>query len=95
MESSVGIVTLECFRKLQYTKKDSEAAGSAFGWVCGQTTYALGTKKLFVRVSAKDNSRTTDVNFLALDILMAYNAILGHSTIGAIKAVIAPYLLLM
>ena len=26
--SSVDIITLECFRKLQYTEKDSEAAGT-------------------------------------------------------------------
>jgi len=55
----------------------------------------LGTKKLLVRVGDKDNLRTVDVNFLVVDIPMAYNVILGRPTLSAIKAIIAPYLLLM
>jgi len=61
----------------------------------GHTTYLVGIKKLPVRIGEKDNSRIVDVNFLVLDIPMAYNVILGHPTLNATKAVIAPYLLLM
>jgi len=52
-------------------------------------------KKLSVSVNDKDNSRTMDVNFLVVDIPMAYNVILELPTLGAIKAIAAPYLLLM
>jgi len=43
----------------------------------------------------KDNSSTVDINFIVVDIPIAYNINLGHPTLSAIKAVIAPYLLLM
>ena len=59
------------------------------------TAYPVGRKKLSVSVGDKDNSRTVDVNFLVMDIPMAYNVILGRPTLSTIKAVIAPYLLLM
>jgi len=36
-----------------------------------------------------------DVNFLVVDVPLAYNVIIGHPTLGTIKAVIAPYLLLV
>jgi len=61
----------------------------------GHVTYQVGIKKLPVRIGEKDNSRTVDLNFLVVDILMAYNVILGRPTLNTIKPVIAPYLLLM
>ena len=61
----------------------------------GHATYLVGIKKLSVRIEEKDNSRIVDVNFLVVDILMAHNIFLGHLTLSMIKAVIAPYLLLM
>jgi len=36
-----------------------------------------------------------DVTFLMVDISMTYNVIIGRPTLSAVKAVIAPYLLLM
>ena len=92
---SVDIIILECFKKMQYTEKDLETVRVPLVGFGRHTTYSLGTKKLSVRVGDKDNSRTVDVNFLVVDILMAYNVILGRSTLGVIKAVIEPYLLLM
>jgi len=44
--SSVDIITLECFRKLQYTEKDLEAAGTPLVGFEGQPTYPVGMKKL-------------------------------------------------
>ena len=69
--SSVDIITLECFRKLEYTEKDLEAVGVPLVRFGGQTTYPLGTNKLSTRVGDKENSRTVDVSFLVVDILMA------------------------
>ena len=93
--SSVDIITFECFRKLQYSEKDLEAIGMPLVSFGGHTTYPVGMKKLSVRIGEKDNLRTVDVNFLVVDIPMAYNIILGHPTLSVVKAVIAPYLLLM
>jgi len=52
-------------------------------------------KRLSVRIEEKDNSRTVDVNFLVVDVPMAYNVIIGRPILIMVKAVIAPYLLLM
>ena len=91
--SSMDVIMLECFKKLQYTEKDLEAVGMPLVGFGVHTTYPVGMKKLPVRIGKKDNSRTVDVNFLVVDIPMAYNVILGRPTLSAIKAVIAPYLL--
>jgi len=93
--SSVDIITLECSRKLQYTEKDLEAAGNPLVGFGGQPTNPVGMKKLAVRIGEKDNSRTVDVTFLMVDVPIAYNVLIGRPTLSAIKAVIAPYLLLM
>jgi len=93
--SSVDIITLKCFKKLQYTEKDLEAAGTPLVGFGGQPTYPVGMKKLAVQIGEKDNSGTVDVTFLMVDVLMAYNVIIGRPILSAVKAVIAPYLLLM
>ncbi|KAJ8446779.1 hypothetical protein Cgig2_016089 [Carnegiea gigantea] len=80
--SSVDIITLECLNKLQYSEKDLEAPEAL---VVG----------LPVWVGNKDNSRTIETNFLVLDIPVTYNVILGRPTLNAIKAAVAPYLLLV
>ena len=43
----------------------------------------------------KENSRTIEINFLAMDIPIAYIAILRRLTLNTIKAVVVPYLLLI
>ena len=48
-----------------------------------------------MRIGEKDNSRTVKVNFLAVDVPMAYNVIIGCPTLSLVKVVIALYLLLM
>jgi len=55
----------------------------------------LGTKKLSTRVEGKESSQTIGVNFLMVDIHMAYNVILGQPNLSAIKAVVPSCLLLM
>ena len=91
----MDIITFKCFKKLQYSEKDLEAVGMPLVGFGGHATYPVGMKKLPVRIGEKDNSRTVDVNFLVVDIPMAYNVSLGRPTLTTIKAVIALYLLLM
>ena len=93
--SSVDIITLECFKKLQYSEKDLEAIGTPLIGFGGQPHLPSRMKRMSVRIGEKDNSRTVDVNFLVVDIPMAYNVIVGRPTLKMVKAVIAPYLLLM
>jgi len=94
-ESSVDIITLECFKKLHYSEEDLEVTNTPLVGFGGQPIYPRGVKKLTVRVGEKDNSRIVDVNFLVADVPMAYNVIIGHPTLSMLKAVVAPYLLLM
>ena len=91
----MDIITLECFKKLQYLEKDLEATGTPLVGFEGQPTYPVEMKRLSVRIGEKDNSRTVDVNFLVVDVPMAYNVIIGRPILIMVKAVIAPYLLLM
>ena len=91
----IDIIRLECLKKLQYTKKDSKAVEILIVGFRGQCTYPLGMKKLPIRVGDKEKSRIIKTNFFVVDILMAYTAILGRSTLNAIKAVVAPNLLLI
>jgi len=95
MGRSVDIITMECFKKLQSSEEDLEATGTPLNGFRGQPTYPVGMKRLLVRIREKDNSRTANVNFLVVDVPMAYNIIIGHLTLSLVKAVIAPYLLLM
>ena len=90
--SSVDIITLECFKKLDYSKEDLEVTHTPWVGFGGQHIYPVGVKKLRVRVGEKDNSRTVDDNFLVVDVPMAYNVIIGHPTLSVLKAVVAPYL---
>jgi len=93
--SSVDIITMECFKKLQYSEEDLGATGTPLVRFGGQPTYPVGMKRLSVRIGEKDNSRTVNVKFLVVDVLMAYNVIIWSPTLSMVKAVIAPYLLLM
>jgi len=93
--SYVAIITLECFEKRQYSEKDLEATGTPLVGFGGQPTYLVGMKRLSVRIGEKDNPRTVDMNFLVVDVPMAYYVIIGRPTLSMVKAVIAPYLLLM
>ena len=81
-ESLVDIITLEYFRKLQYTEKDLKAAGTPLVGFGGQPTYPVGMKKLVVQIGEKDNSRTVDVTFLVVDVPMVYNVIIGRPTLS-------------
>lgn len=86
--SSVDIITLKCLKKLQYGEKDLQIAKTPIEGLGWQITYPLGTKKLPVQVGDKDKSRNIETNFSVIDILMAYNAILGCLTLNAIKALV-------
>jgi len=88
--SFMDIITMECFKKLQYL----EATGIPLVGFRGQPTYPVEMKRLSV-IGEKDNARTLNVNFQVVDLPMAYNVIIGRPTISMVKAVIAPYLLLM
>jgi len=78
--SSMDIITRECFKKLQYPEEDLEATGAPLIGFGGQPTCPVGMRRLSVRIGEKDNSRTVKVNFLAVDVPMAYNVIIGCPT---------------
>jgi len=61
----------------------------------GHDTYPIKTKGLPVGVGDKESSRTVETNFLIINMLMVYKVILGCLTLNIIKAIAAPYLLLI
>jgi len=87
----MDIITMECFKKLQYLEEDLEAIGTPLIGFGGQPTYPVRMKRLSVRIKEKDKSSIVNVNFL--DVPMAYNVIIRRPTLSQVKAVIAPYLL--
>jgi len=60
-----------------------------------QTTHPLTIKRLTIRVRENESSRIVEINFLIVEIPMAYNVILKCPTLNAIEAVVAPYLVLI
>ncbi|KAJ8424123.1 LOW QUALITY PROTEIN: hypothetical protein Cgig2_015649 [Carnegiea gigantea] len=93
--SFVNIITLNSLKKLQCNKKDFEAIKTPILGLKRHGTYPLGTKRLLIHVKDKKNSRAIEANVFVVDIPMVYNIILGRPNLNAIKAVVAPYLLLI
>ena len=91
--SFANIITPEFLKKLSYSKKDLEAVEVLIVGFGGRATYSLGTKRLPVRVRDKESLKAIETNFLIVDILRAYNVILGCLTLDTIKVITASYLL--
>ena len=64
--SSVDIITLECFKKLQYLEKALEVAGTPLVGFGGHATYLVGMKKLLVWIGENHKSRTVNENLVLM-----------------------------
>jgi len=74
---------------------DLEAVEVPIVGFSGQATYLFIIKMLLVWVRDKENSWTIETNFVIVDSLLVYNVILPRLTPYIVKAVIAPYMLLI
>jgi len=59
----------------------------------GQKANPIGMIRLSLHFGDKLKARYLEVDFLVVDVPMAYNVILGRPTLHKVKAIIAPYLL--
>ncbi|KAJ8423735.1 hypothetical protein Cgig2_023890 [Carnegiea gigantea] len=55
--------------------------------------HPMGMIRLPVYLGDKTKSKSLEVDFLVIDVPMAYNVIIGRPTLHKVKAIIAPYLL--
>ncbi|KAJ8424438.1 hypothetical protein Cgig2_003896 [Carnegiea gigantea] len=81
--SSIDIITWDCLKKLTHPGRDIiPLKVNPTKMIC-----------LPIRFGDKLKSRNLEVDFLVIDVPMAYNVILRRPNLHKVKAVIAPYLL--
>ena len=59
----------------------------------GQEVNPMGMIRLLVRFGDKTKIKSLEVDFLVVDVPMAYNVIIRRPTLHRVKAVVTPYLL--
>jgi len=91
--SSVDIITWDCLKKLACPGRDIIPLVHPILGFGGQEVNPTGMICLPLRFGDKVKAKNLEVDFLVVDILTAYNIILGRPTFHKVKAVIAPYLL--
>ncbi|KAJ8425512.1 hypothetical protein Cgig2_024223 [Carnegiea gigantea] len=91
--SSVDIITWDCVKKMKYLGMEIVPLVHPILGVKGQEVKPMGMIHLPLRFGDKAKVRTLEVDFLVVDVPIAYSIILGRPTLHKIKAIIAPYLL--
>jgi len=91
-ESSVNIITWDCSKKLTYPGCDIIPLVRPILGFRGQEVNPVGMICLSLRFGDKLKVRNLEVDFLVVDVPMAYNVILGRPNLHKVKAVITPYL---
>ncbi|XP_061364818.1 uncharacterized protein LOC133308225 [Gastrolobium bilobum] len=84
--SSADILLIPCFRALGFTANDfTPVAGEPSGFNA-TVTKPLGMINLHLSMGTPPTSRSADIQFLVLDTLSTYNAILGRRMFAAFEA---------
>jgi len=91
--SSVDIITWDCLKKLAHPGRNVIPMVNPILGFGGQEVHPLGTIRLPVRFGCKTKFKSLEIDFLVVDVPMAYNVILGRPTLHRVRAVVAPYLL--
>ena len=91
--SSVDIITCDCLKKLVHSGCGIIPFVHPILGFDGQQVNPTGMISLPVRFCSKLKSKNLDVDFLVVDVPMAYNVILRRPTLYRVKAAITPYLL--
>ena len=91
--SSVNIITWDCLKKLKYRGGEIVPLVHHILRLGGQEVNPTGMIRLPLHFGDKAKSRTLGVDFLVVNVPIAYNVILGRPTLYKVKAVITPYLL--
>jgi len=91
--NSVDIITWDCLKKLKYPRREIIPLVHPMLGFGGQEVNPAGIIHLPVHFGDKSKARCREVDFLVVDIPIAYNVILGWCTLQKVKVVITPYLL--
>ncbi|KAJ8428754.1 LOW QUALITY PROTEIN: hypothetical protein Cgig2_003068 [Carnegiea gigantea] len=90
--SSVDIITWDCLKKLKYPGREIIPLVHPILGFGGQEVNPTRMIHLSLRFGDKTKAKTLEVDFLVVDVLIAYNVILGRHTLHMVKDVITPIL---
>ncbi|KAJ8419798.1 LOW QUALITY PROTEIN: hypothetical protein Cgig2_030527 [Carnegiea gigantea] len=91
--SSVDIITWDCLKKLKYLGRKIVPLVHPILGFGGQEVNPTGMIRLSLHFGKKTKVRNLKVDFLVVDVPMAYNVILGRPTLHKVKAIITSCLL--
>ncbi|XP_064979710.1 uncharacterized protein LOC135622011 [Musa acuminata AAA Group] len=89
--SYADVLYFDTFRRLSLTKGDLTPMVSALTGFTGDSISPLGTMALPVTIGEEPRVKTMITTFMVVDLLLAYNIILGRSTLNKLKAVVSTY----
>ncbi|RRT65503.1 hypothetical protein B296_00041041 [Ensete ventricosum] len=93
--SSTDILYFDTFQKLGLTDKDLISLTSALTGFTGDSVSSMGAAMIPVTFGEEPRSKTLMVSFMMVKLPLAYNTIIGRSTLNQLKAVISTYYRLM
>ncbi|RRT31862.1 hypothetical protein B296_00053430 [Ensete ventricosum] len=91
MESSTDILYFNAFQKLELTDKDLVTLTSTLTGFTGDFISAVGATTIPITFGGEPRSKTLMVSFMVVNLLSAYNAIIGRPTLNRLKAVVSTY----
>ncbi|XP_064983554.1 uncharacterized protein LOC135624013 [Musa acuminata AAA Group] len=89
--SSVDILYLDAFKKLDLPTEDLIPMSSALTGFTGDSISLLGTTTLPVTIGEEPRTKTIMTTFMVVNLPSAYNVILGCPTLNKLKAVVSTY----
>nr|XP_009385177.1 PREDICTED: uncharacterized protein LOC103972544 [Musa acuminata subsp. malaccensis] len=89
--SSADILYFDAFQKLGLSGDNMKPIFSALIGFTGNSISPLGAITLPLTLGAPPRSKTVMTTFLVIDLLAAYNAILGRPTLNKVRAVVSTY----
>ena len=89
--SSADILYYPAFQQMRLGRDQLRPVNSPLVGFGGMTVQPVGTISLPVVVGAYPQKITKNVNFLVVDCLSSYNAIIGRPTLNSWKAVTSTY----
>ncbi|XP_065039392.1 uncharacterized protein LOC135673921 [Musa acuminata AAA Group] len=89
--SSVDVLYLNAFKKLDLTNEDLTSIASALIGFTGDSISPLGTTIRLVTIGEELRAKTMMTTFMVVDLPLVYNVILGCLTLNKLKAVVSTY----
>ncbi|RRT45324.1 hypothetical protein B296_00035613 [Ensete ventricosum] len=91
MGSSTDILYFDAFQKLGLTDRDLVTLTSTLTGFTGDFVSPMGATTIPVTFGGEPRSKTLVVSFMVVKLPSAYNAIIGHSTLNRLNAIVSTY----